>query len=126
MRKKLEAKMKVCNIQGCALVHFLSFGHFFSYFANFRHTFSFFSHTFSILAHFHTPSQFFAYFSTFLHIISSFRPPPKLSQTKGPCTLAILGREFAERREFWVKNSRRLANFGNRNFSIFGRAAKRN
>jgi len=43
-----------------------------------------------------------------------------------------MGREIAERRVFWVKKSRRWAQktrrsaeFGNRNFSIFGRAAER-
>jgi len=33
--------------------------------------------------------------------------------------------EIAERRVFWVKKSRRSAEFGNINFSIFGRAAQR-
>ena len=36
-----------------------------------------------------------------------------------------MGRGIAERRVFWVKKSRRLAEFGNRKFSIFGRAAQR-
>ena len=44
---------------------------------------------------------------------------------KGPCTLAKIGREIAERRDFWVKKSRRLAIFGNRKFSIFCRVAQR-
>ena len=36
-----------------------------------------------------------------------------------------MGRGIAERRVFGVKKSRRLTEFGNRNFSIFGRAAER-
>jgi len=36
-----------------------------------------------------------------------------------------MGRGIAERRVFWVKKTRRSAEFGNRNFSIFGRAAQR-
>ncbi len=44
---------------------------------------------------------------------------------KARCTQAKMGRGIAERRVFWVKKTRRSAEFGNRNFSIFGRAAER-
>ena len=43
---------------------------------------------------------------------------------KARCTQAKMGRGIAERRVFWVKKTRRSAEFGNRNFSIFGRAAQ--
>jgi len=36
-----------------------------------------------------------------------------------------MGRGIAERRVFWVKKTRRSTEFGNRKFSIFGRAAQR-
>ena len=44
---------------------------------------------------------------------------------EGPCTLANLGREFVQQREFWVENSRRLANFVNRKISICCEFAER-
>jgi hypothetical protein len=44
---------------------------------------------------------------------------------KARCTQVKMGRVIAEWRIFWVKKSRRLAEFGNRKVSIFGRAAQR-
>jgi len=51
---------------------------------------------------------------------------------KAWCTQAKMGRGIAEQSVFWVKKTlrcaqktRRSAEFGNRNFSIFGRAAER-
>ncbi len=43
---------------------------------------------------------------------------------KARCSLVKMGRGIEERRIFWVKKMLRSAEFGNRNFSIFGCAAE--